>query len=300
MPPKWQEMPVTYNVANKKADIVISLGQQTYPALSSFLQKYSIQKKLNIVLESGSCGVTAGKLRHKSIDIGAYCCPVGANDRLPNLKFHTIGIAPISLVTHPDNPIQNLSLLDARKVFHGSFSRWSELPGNNKYLSNRKIQPVVRLHCKKRPGHWTTLLKNEDQFSPRLYEVGVIPDVIHQVASNPLAIGFETLYMLRVHRSQGELKTLSIDGINANDLKSAALGHYPIYRTYSLSMWGDSKKSKVALEIIHEIEKYIELNSKQLGIVPVRELRENGWKFNGDELIAEPYGARSNSSKLNR
>ncbi len=290
MPDEWQTKPITYNDAVKNVDLVISLGQQTHPALQSFVQEYAKKNNLKIVVQKGTCGVTAGKLRKKLIDMGAYCCPVAASDRLPSLQIHTIGIAPISLLTHPSNPLSDISSEDARKVYQGNYSRWSQLPHRGKKLSDHAIQPVVRLHCKKRPGHWRILLKNEDLFSPRIFEVGVVPDMIKQVAINPNAIGYETVYMLQVHKKNGKLKMLSINGLKPTDLDSAAVGKYPIYRTYSLTTWKNDIKEQQVITLIRAIEKHVEQNSENLGIVPVATLRENGWRFHGDELIAEPDG----------
>ncbi len=288
MPAKWLSKKISYDTQVKAADIVLSLGQQTYPALKYFVQAYAKQHHLKIVVQKGSCGVTAGKLRRKSVDIGAYCCPAGKSDRLPSLNFHSIGIAAISLVTHQDNPLSNLSLVQARKIFQGSYSRWSDLAIKTAKLTQRKIQPVVRLHCKKRPGHWRALLKDEDQFSPRIYEVGVVPDMIKQVAVNPLAIGYETLYMLKVHQNNGALKSLSIDGVNPADLDKLAKGYYPFYRSYSLTTWNKPAENKLALKLVNDIKKFIENNSQQFEIVPVSILKKNGWQFLGDELVGGP------------
>ncbi|MFV2060464.1 MAG: substrate-binding domain-containing protein [Gammaproteobacteria bacterium] len=290
MPLEWQTKAIQYHDAIKNADLVISLGQQTHPALKSFVQAYADNNKIKIVIQQGTCGVTAGKLRQKLIDMGAYCCPVAASDRLPALEIHTIGIAPIGLLTHPENPLTDVSIDDARKVYQGNITRWSQLPSDGQKLTEHAIQPVVRLHCKKRPGHWRSLLKNEDLFSPRIFEVGVVPDMIKQVALNPFAIGYETVYMLKVHKKNGVLKTLSINGLKATDLNSTALGNYPIYRTYSLTTWKNDPNEQRTLALIKAIEIHIEKNTINLGIVPVSKLRANGWKFHEDELIAEPNG----------
>ncbi len=296
MPENWLSKKISYDAQIKSADIVLSLGQQTHPALKRYVQAYAKKHHLKIVVQKGSCGVSAGKLRRKSVDIGAYCCPAGKSDRLPSLNFHSIGIASISIVVHPDNPLSNLSLLQARKIFQGSYSRWSDLSIKTGTLIQRKIQPVVRLHCKKRPGHWRALLKDEDQFSPRIYEVGVVPDMIKKVAVNPLAIGYETLYMLKVHQNNGALKSLSIDGVDPADLDKLAKGHYPFYRSYSLTTWSHAAKNQLALKLVNAIKKFIENNSQQFEIVPVSILKKNGWHFLGDELVASPDGTSLDTS----
>jgi ABC-type phosphate transport system substrate-binding protein len=290
MEDSWVNKPVAHEDKAGDADLVVTLGQQTYPALKDFIEDYARTHQLKIVTEPGSCGVTAKKLRRKMVDIGAYCCPPGKTDRLPGVVFHTIGVAPIALVTRPDNPVDNLSLEQAREIFAGKVIRWSEVSSGPGILADLKIQPVARLHCKKRPGHWKGLLENQDLFGPNVHEVGVIPDMITNVAKEQGTIGYETLYMLDVYREQGQLKVLTVDGMNPADLGKMVDASYPVYRTYSLATWADDNHSKQAMALVNAIRQHVETNSKKYGIVPVVKLREAGWKFRGDELVGEPDG----------
>lgn len=288
----WIKKQVTHDEKAGDVDLVVTLGQQTYPALKQFIADYADEHKLKITVEPGSCGVTAKKLRRKAADIGAYCCPPGKTDRLPGIEFHTIGVAPIALVTRPDNPVENLSLEQARDIFSGEIVRWSDVPAQSQILPNLKIQPVARLHCKKRPGHWKGLLENQDMFGPHIHEVGVIPDMVTNVAKDPSAIGYETLYMLDVYKDQGQLKALTIDGMNPSDLDRMIDASYPVYRTYSMTTWSDDKHTEIAMNLVKAVSRHIETDGDKYGIVPASKLREAGWKFRGDELIGEPDGNR--------
>lgn len=292
MEPDWLSKPVTHDIKAGEADLVISLGQQTYPALHRFVEDYAARKNIKIVVQQGTCGVSAKKLARKEIDVAAFCCPPGNTDRLPGVEFHTIGIAPIALITNLDNEVSDISSEEARDIFGGKTIKWSEVPVEQGIkLPGKDIQPVVRLHCKKRPGHWRQLLDNEDLFSPDIREVGVIPDMIREVADNKSAIGFETLYMLEVYRNKGKVKVLSIDGHSPADLQYLLSAQYPIYRTYSLTTWkGNETANALSRELITSIEQYIEIKGDQLGIIPSSELRIAGWKFRNDELVGEPDG----------
>lgn len=288
----WIDKKVTYDKKYQNADLVLSLGQQTYPALHKLVQKIADDKGIKVVIQQGSCGKTSKKLSRKSVDIGAYCCPPMKKDRLPGLKFHTLGIAPIAFVTHPANPLKNISSVEAQNIYRGEFTQWSEVPSaKGLKIPGMKIQPVVRLHCKKRPGHWRHLLENEDLFSPRIFEVSIIPDMMKQVAKNKAAIGIETLYMLKVHKKYGKLNILTIDGKPPQNEKYVLNGEYPIYRTYNLTTWqGEGKNYDLAIQFVNELKKHIESDGKKYGFISPSKLKKAGWKFNNDELIAEPTG----------
>lgn len=285
---------INYNKNVSDVDVVINLGQQTYPALHKIVEKIAKDNGLKVNVQRGSCGTTAHKLLKKTIDIGTYCCPPGQSDRLPGLQFHTIAIAPLVLVTNTANPVNNVSSLDAKKIFKGDYVYWSEVPATEKIsdqLTGKKIQPVVRLHCKKRPGHWRLLLKDADAFSPMIQDVSVIPDVIKNVAENTNAISYETPFMLKVHKDKGELKVLNIDGVNPDDLQRLIIGDYPIYRTYSMTTWSNPENYNSNAEaLLKYIIEYIESHGDEQGFIPASKLRQAGWVFKDDELIGAPDG----------
>ena len=58
-------------------DVVISLGQQTYPALHKVVEEIALKQGIKVDIQKGSCGSTAKKLLKKSVDIATYCCPTG-------------------------------------------------------------------------------------------------------------------------------------------------------------------------------------------------------------------------------
>jgi phosphate transport system substrate-binding protein len=290
----WKAKPVTYDKEVGSADLVVTLGQHTYPALKRFVEDFAQRKGIKVVIQQGTCGVSAKKLSAKMVDIGAFCCPPGKTDRLPGVEFHTIGIAPIALITNTSNEINEISTLDARNIFSGKTIKWSEVPVNNSIkLPGKDIKPVVRLHCKKRPGHWRHILDNENDFSAGIHEVGVIPDMIKEVADADQAIGFETLFMLEVHRKNGEVNVLSIDGHHPSELQYMLSAEYPFYRSFSLTTWNDEHTlNPLAQELVEEIKKHIEERGERYGMISAAELRQAGWKFEKDELVGEPDGNR--------
>ena len=291
VPKQWEKKSIIHSDADSGADLVVALGQQSYPLFKDLIDKYAKKNKLKIVIKPGTCGITAGRLRKKSVDVGAFCCPPGKSDRLPGLEFHSLGISPIALIVHPDNPLTNLSSKQAKEIFNGQTAHWSQLKNTKTANFQQRIRPVARLHCKVRPGHWRGLLKNEDQFSPRLFEVGVIPDMISQVAKNKGAIGWEVPLMVSFHREKGLVRMLKIDGHEATDLDYVLTGKYPLYRSYSLTTWNDKGKTKNnphAINLVRYLQQHIEKIHLDISYIPPSRLRSAGWKFWGDELIGEP------------
>ncbi|MBI4685252.1 MAG: hypothetical protein HY755_08630 [Nitrospirae bacterium] len=290
MPEDWIKKPIKYEDWADKADIAIALEQDLYHAIIPLIQKYAKKNNLKIMVKEGTCGIAAGMLHNKTIDIGGFCCPPGNEDRLPGLKFHTLGIAAKAILIHPDNPIDNLTVKQVRDIFAGKIFRWSELKTEKGQQGpDWTIQAIGRFHCQKRPGHWRLILDNENRFSTSLNEVSSIPDMITKVASLKGAIGWEVLGMAEHYKDKGKVKAVKIDGYYPTDADAIASKKYPFYRTYNITTWdrngvANPHAQKLVAYLLKEVEKL----DPKLGFVPASRLRQAGWKFKGNELIGEP------------
>ncbi len=290
MPAGWEAKPIQYSDSAKDADLVINFGQQTYPAMHELVKQYAKDNHLKIVVTSGTCGVSAGKLLQKSLDSGTFCCPPDSKDRLPGLEFHTIAISALAIFVNQKNPVHVITTDEARRILQGKIRNWSELDSGKKY--NYTIRPQARLHCKQRPGHWTLILKDLQHFSPTLKEVGVIPDLVAKVGQEEDAVSIETPFMIGAYQKD-PVKMLKLDGFAATDIDYVASGKYPFYRTYNMTTWSKGgKQRKEALKLINFLKGHLENNYHQYAMVPVSKLKKAGWKFKGDELIGEPDGSK--------
>jgi ABC-type phosphate transport system substrate-binding protein len=292
MPKTWLQQSIKYDDNIGEVELSISLDQQLYPALLPLINKYADEKNIKIHVKEGTCGTSAKALKEKSADIAGFCCPPSETDRLPTLKFHTLGLMPLHIIVNPKNPINNLSLKQVRQIFGGEIFRWSQIKDTNKQniKFNRIINVIGRLHCLQRPGHWRLLLDNEDLFSPRMLDVGSITDMITEVANQSSAIGYEVSSMIDFYTSKlgRPVKTIAIDGIYPNDNNKISNGNYPFYRTYNITTW-ESKHNKN--QYAQDLITYLIKHSKNLdtikNFIHVSELRVAGWKFHENELIGE-------------
>jgi hypothetical protein len=117
MPESWKNQPIQHDPSIGKADIAIHFNRQVYLALRPIIERFEKENDLKIVLTRGTCGITAGVLKNKQVDIGMFCCPPGKTDRLPGLSFHTVGIMSLALLVHPENSIDNITIEQARQIF---------------------------------------------------------------------------------------------------------------------------------------------------------------------------------------
>jgi len=289
MPYGWEKQPVSHSEELGEVDLVVTLDQHLYRFLPQMIHDYAAGHGLKIAVSEGTCGITAGKMVRKTADIGGYCCPPGVTDRLPGLRFHTLGILPIEIIVHPDNPIENITMQEARAIFQGRIYSWSELnTPQGKPGFDLAIQTIGRLHCKTRPGHWRLLLDNEDLFGPMLQEVGTIPDMISLVANAPNAVGYEVGMMVERYRNEGMVKSLTVEGF-APTTANLLAGRYHLYRTLNLTTWeGKMVENPEAGKLVEYLLEQGKIIGDRFRLVPAAELRKEGWQFRGNELIGEP------------
>lgn len=271
------------------ADLALAIDQQLYPAILPLVQDFARRHHIKVALQEGTCGVAAGALAEKSADITGMCCPPGPLDRMPGVRYHTVGIAALALIVHPTNPVGGVSLAEARRMFGGKARNWGELPINGfKAGPASDIRAVTRLHCKPRPGHWRLLLDNENQFAPDMHEVPAIRDMIGEVGQSPMAVGYETLWHVLDNASTAKVKPLKLDGIDPADRAALAAGRYPLYRVMNLTSWEGKEANPMAAKLVAWLLEKAPTIAPGYGIVPAADLRRNGWKFDGDEVVGEP------------
>ncbi|MCK4838665.1 MAG: hypothetical protein KAS94_07650 [Desulfobulbaceae bacterium] len=288
----WLRKTVHYDDAwAKGADLAVTLDQHLYPALSPLIAKFAKDKGLKIAIQEGTCGISAGRLAQKRVDIGGFCCPPGNTDRLPGLQYHTLGISALGILVNARNTLVDLDAKTVRDLFRGEIQNWSKLlPGANETRFEQPVRVLARLHCKQRPGHWRLILDNEEHFSLRTDEVGTIEAMISKIASISGAIGYEVLWNIKRHQAEGKIKYLRVDGADPTNANDVATNRYPFYRAYNITSWrqGSGIENKDATALVHYLLAHLGEVSPEFDLITADRLREAGWKFNENELLASP------------
>jgi phosphate transport system substrate-binding protein len=172
-------------------------------------------------------GIKAAKQGTKSREtFGFVCCPLSDEEiEKEQLIVYPLAKEPILILTHRDNPVDNLSSDQVRAIFRGGLMNWSQVDGPDK-----PIVAITRLHCKKRPGHWKTILPNAKEFRQKRLNVKSAAAMIERINDFGGAIGHTGATWK--FKSEDKIKVLSVDGIKPT-AKNLANGKYPFYRQLS-------------------------------------------------------------------
>ncbi|MDH3998807.1 MAG: substrate-binding domain-containing protein, partial [Desulfuromonadales bacterium] len=187
MPEPWLAQEVTPPAHVGTADVFMTIPYHLYDLLAPKVETFAQQQNLVVKTKRVSCSTSSLMLLRKEVDIAGFCCTPSDNDRLPGVKFHTVAIAPVAILLNEQNSVNNLSPDQIERVFRGEIVNWAQLGG-----ADLLIQPVVRMHCRTRPGRWRPY-GDPEELSPNVISVGAINDDLEFIARTTGSIGYEPL-----------------------------------------------------------------------------------------------------------
>ncbi|MGD8998878.1 MAG: substrate-binding domain-containing protein [Granulosicoccaceae bacterium] len=199
---------------------------------------------------------------------GFVCCPLTEQEiRKNRLQVFPLALEPVLILVNEDNPVNALSSDQARKIFRGEITNWQEVGGKDE-----AIVVVTRLHCKKRPGHWKTLLRTPGEFTSQRLNVQSAADMVTRLNDFKTAVGHTGAVWK--FNDKDRVKALKIDGY-APSSKNLRAGHYPFYRV--LSAVASDMASDDVVKILTLSQQYLHEGdlADRLSIVPITEMPAN-------------------------
>jgi hypothetical protein len=125
---------------------------------------------------------------------------------------------------------------------------------------------VTRLHCKKRPGHWKTILPNHKVFRQERLNVKSAAAMVQRVGDFSGSIGHTGATWK--FKAEDKVKIISVDGFKptAENLRN---GNYPFYR--QLSAITNRNPSPDVIKLIKEAQtgKAFRKVAKQYELLPL-------------------------------
>lgn len=203
-----------------------------FDALKEDLEKKTGRKTIlfgeNSMLGVGcNAGIKAAKQGAKSKEtFGFVCCPLSDEEvKKEQLIVYPLAKEPILILTRNDNPVNDLSIEQVRGIFRGDINNWQDVGG-----PNQPIVVVTRLHCKKRPGHWKTILPSHKEFRQERLNVKSAAAMVQRVSDFQGAIGHTGATWK--FKAEDKVKVISVNGIKPT-AENLANGKYPFYRQLS-------------------------------------------------------------------
>lgn len=191
------------------------------------------EKKTGIKVELLGGGATKGirQVSNKEVQIGGTCRHVIEKDKsmMTHEEERRVELRPVAwdalvLMVHKDNPVDNVSLNQLRKLYKGEITNWKELGGKDApielYVRKGKISGVGRTIRE-------LLFYNYDEEFVAKHVVEETANLEKDMVTNPNGAGVTGVSSAR--KLKGIAKILKIDGKEPS-YENIRTGQYLLYR----------------------------------------------------------------------
>ncbi|OPY69177.1 MAG: Phosphate-binding protein PstS 1 precursor [Syntrophorhabdus sp. PtaU1.Bin002] len=214
----------------KRYTVTVAGSTSIMPFVEKLSEHFMVDHP-NFTVDVQGGGSTAGiqACLNNTVNIGMSSRQLKETERLLNTII--ICYDGISIVVHPQNPINALPLKAVRDIFSGKIRNWSELG-----WLNREIDAVTREEGSGTRGSFEDLVMQGTEISDRIMVQDSNGSVKAVVATDPYAIGYISLGLV-----DGKVKAVTIDGIEPS-VESIKLGEYKIVRPFLFVTHGELAK----------------------------------------------------------
>jgi len=208
-------------------------GSSTVQPLAQSLAEVYMEQtpdvKIDVQGGGSSVGVKSAAEGTTPIGMASRALKDSEMEEYPDLIAHTIARDGIALVVHPDVPVDGLSLDEARQIFGGEITNWSEVGG-----PDENIIVVSREEGSGTRGAFEDMVMGDEAL---IVDTALLQPsngaVKTTVASTPLSVGYISFGYL-----DDSVKPLAIDGVGPT-VANAQNDTYPVVRPLNMVTKGE-------------------------------------------------------------
>jgi phosphate transport system substrate-binding protein len=195
------------------AELLAELYSQMHPGV-----------EINVQGGGSTAGIRA--VQNHICDIGM--CSRHLNPEENNITAITIALDGIALIVHRSNPVENITLEQAKAIFSGKIRNWQELGGEN-----RTITVITREEGSGTRASFEEKVMGEGHFAPDALVQDSNGAVREIVANDPAAIGYISFGLI-----DERVKPLALNSIIPSE-KTIKDHTYPLARQFLFLTCGE-------------------------------------------------------------
>jgi phosphate transport system substrate-binding protein len=224
------------------AKISVAGSTTVQPLAELFSEAFTAQNpNVEIDVQGGGSSVGVKSAGEGTADVGMASRKIKDSEleEFPNLAIHTVARDGIAVAVHPDVEVDGLTLDEARAIFAGEITNWSEVGG-----PDTPITVVSREEGSGTRGAFEEMVMGKE--GPPIVDTALLfPSngaVRTAVATTPDSVGYLSFGYL-----DESVKALAVDGVEAT-VANALSGEYPVVRP--LNMLTDGEPSGIVKEFL--------------------------------------------------
>jgi phosphate transport system substrate-binding protein len=233
--------PSTY-IENKGSDTLVNL------ALAWAEEYQKRHPEIQISVTGGGSGTGFASLINGTIDIANASRDIKQEEIDSALASgftpveHIVANDAIAVIVNPNNPIDNLTLVQVSGIFKGEITNWNEVGGEDR--------PIVKLSRETNSGthiyFLETVIRLGNQNDKNIFSADTLllpssEGVIAEVRDNPNAIGYDGLGYVTDHVKMVALAPTETDAYILPSAATVTNGTYPIARHLFMFTRGDAE-----------------------------------------------------------
>jgi phosphate transport system substrate-binding protein len=180
----------------QKQTIKISGSTTVLPIVQKAADQYmATHPEADIQVSGGGSGVGIQAIGAKTVDIGMSSREVTKDEMAKNPKFVVTSVAQdgIAVVVNPANTIQYITLDQAKDIYLGKITKWSEITGANVPGTNNQIVVIGRDSASGTRTYFDETLLLKATPTNRMLEKNSNGAVLQTVAQTPGSIGYVSI-----------------------------------------------------------------------------------------------------------
>ena len=215
------------------AKISVAGSTTVQPLAELFSEAFTAQNpNVEIDVQGGGSSVGVKSAGEGTADVGMASRKIKDSEleEFPNLAIHTVARDGIAVAVHPDVEVDGLTLDEARAIFAGEITNWSEVGG-----PDTPITVVSREEGSGTRGAFEEMVMGKE--GPPIVDTALLfPSngaVRTSVSTTPDSIGYLSFGYL-----DESVKALAVDSVEATP-ERAASGEYPVVRPLNMLTDGE-------------------------------------------------------------
>ena len=206
-----------------------------------FREKYP-DVKINI--SGKKCGYVIKLVGEDKIDVGFIGRNIKPDEKkkYPDIKQEIeVGKKSVTIIVHPNNPVNELSLEQVAKIFAGDITNWKEVGGPDK-----DIKVIIREEgCEREILEKLVMKPYKKNITKNALVKHSYEDIKTTVSKDESSIGYISL-----NYRDDTVKPLKINGVEPT-VQNVLSGDYPITKTFYLITKGEpSELEKVFIDFV--------------------------------------------------